>query len=157
MREAKAVKQVRAGAAAAAMTAAGVAAGRFAALRAARWPKGARWPAIPPRTQARAQRLARTPRWHVVTIYLPVDKVMPEGPEGRLPAPLADWGDVLDVQIRPAPGNRGTELAARLRDGEPSGLAGVAARLAGDDPRQALRSALRQAKQLLEAGKVRTA
>jgi len=36
----------------------------------------------------------------------------------------------------------------------PSGLGGVAARAAGNDPRQDLRAALRQSKQLLETGEV---
>ncbi|HEV3465192.1 MAG TPA: hypothetical protein VG846_14580, partial [Actinomycetota bacterium] len=49
---------------------------------------------------------------------------------------------------------RGTELAARLRQRAPSGLGGVAARAAGNDPRQDLRSALRQARQLLETGEI---
>ena len=57
--------------------------------------------------------------------------------------------------MRPAPGGRGTELAARLRSGTaPSGLGGIAARAAGNDPRQQVRSALRQSKQLLETGEV---
>jgi hypothetical protein len=90
-------------------------------------------------------------RWHTVTVNRPPDQV---APDGRLPDPLAELGDAVEVQIRPAPGGRGTELAARLRGAVPSGLGGVAARAAGNDPRQNLRAALRQSKQLLETGEV---
>jgi uncharacterized membrane protein len=62
--------------------------------------------------------------------------------------------EAIDVEIRPAPGDRGTEIAARLREPEPSGLASATARIMGDDPRQTLRSALRQSKQLLETGEI---
>jgi hypothetical protein len=93
----------------------------------------------------------RAIRWHVVTVNRAAFDV---APDGVLPAPLADLGDAIEVQIRPAPGDRGTELAARWRNGEPSGLAGSAARLSGDDPRQRIRSALRQSKQLLETGEI---
>jgi hypothetical protein len=90
-------------------------------------------------------------RWHTVTVNRPPDQV---APDGRLPDPLAELGDAVEVQLRPAPGDRGTELAARLRGAVPSGLGGVAARAAGNDPRQDLRAALRQSKQLLETGEV---
>ena len=53
-----------------------------------------------------------------------------------------------------APGDRGTELSARLRNGELSGPGALGARLGGDDPRQAVRTALRQSKQLLETGEI---
>ena len=58
------------------------------------------------------------------------------------------------MEVREAPGGKGTELRARLRRSEPTGAAGAAARLSGDDPRQQVRSALRQAKQLIEVGEV---
>jgi hypothetical protein len=41
-----------------------------------------------------------------------------------------------------------------LREKPPTGPAGAAARLAGRHPSQAVRSALRQSKQLLETGEV---
>lgn len=50
-------------------------------------------------------------RWHVVTVNRPPEEV---SSEGRLPDPLAELGDKIEVQTRPAPGDRGTELAARL-------------------------------------------
>jgi hypothetical protein len=90
-------------------------------------------------------------RWHPVTVNRPAEEV---APDGNLPEPLAALGDAIEVRVRPGPGGRGTELAARLRQGPPSGLGGVAARAAGRDPRQDLRSALRQARQLLETGEI---
>ena len=89
-------------------------------------------------------------RWHSVTVNRPPEEV---APNGRLPEPLEALGDAVEVQIRPAPGGRGTEVAARLRGEVPSGAA-AAARVVGSDPRQDLRAALRQAKQLLETGEV---
>jgi uncharacterized membrane protein len=96
---------------------------------------------------------AREPadRWHAVTINRPPEQV---APDGRPPAPLEALGDSIEVWVRPAPGGRGTELAARLRQGAPSGPGSVAARGQGNDPRQDLRAALRQAKQLAETGEV---
>jgi hypothetical protein len=90
-------------------------------------------------------------RWHTVTVNRPLEEVQPDG---QLPEPLAELGDAIEVQVRPAPGDRGTELAARLRQGAPTGMRGAAARAAGTDPRQDLRAALRQARQLLETGEV---
>jgi hypothetical protein len=99
-----------------------------------------------------AARVARD-RWHTVTVNRPPDEV---APEGRLPGPLAELSDAVEVQIRPAPGGRGTEVAARLRDGAPAGPGAAVARVAWKDPRQQVRSALRQSKQLLETGEVLT-
>lgn len=70
---------------------------------------------------------------------------------GDLPAPLAELEDRIEVRVDPAPGDRGTELRARLR--EPSS-GGLGQRLGGEDPQADLRSALRRAKQLLEVGEV---
>jgi hypothetical protein len=89
--------------------------------------------------------------WHSVTVIRPASDV---APNGRLPEPLAALGDRVEVRLRPAPGDRGTEIAVRLREGEPSGLGAVRVRLAGDDPRWAVRRALRDAKQLLETGEI---
>jgi uncharacterized membrane protein len=75
-------------------------------------------------------------------------------PDGRLPGPLADLGDLVEVEVRPAPGDKGSELRARLRGSEPTGAASAAARLSGDDPRQRVRAALREARQLIEVGEV---
>ena len=93
----------------------------------------------------------RDTRWRTVTVYREPDEV---APGGQLPRPLAVLGDSIETRIRPAPGGKGTELAARLRVPAPSGAAGAAARARGSDPRQRLRSALREAKQLVEVGEV---
>ena len=83
------------------------------------------------------QRDERT-RWRVVTIARSRDEI---APGGVLPPPLAAIADQVDVEFADAPGDRGTELRARLRSGgslEPSDL----------------RIALRQSKQLIEAGEI---
>lgn len=85
--------------------------------------------------------------WRVVTVNRAAGEI---APDGVLPPPLAELGDAVDVRISPAAGGKGTELAARLRSGEPP----ATARLSGQDPRLAVRSALRQSKQLLEVGEV---
>jgi hypothetical protein len=84
----------------------------------------------------------RDNRWLAVTVYREPEQV---APGGRLPEPLAALGDRIETRTRPAPGGKGTELAARLR-------APAASR--GDDSRQEVRAALRRAKQLLEVGEV---
>lgn len=90
-------------------------------------------------------------RWRAVTVNKQVSEV---APGGTLPQPLAALGESVEVRIEPAPGGKGTEIAARLRSSEPSGPGALTTRLTGDDPRQAIRSALRQSKQLLEVGEV---
>jgi len=86
--------------------------------------------------------------WLVVTVYREPSDV----DTAQLPAPLAEFGDRIEVRVRPAPGGKGTELAARLRDRPSSGTA--VGRLTGSDPQADLRSALRRAKQLIEVGEV---
>jgi len=90
-------------------------------------------------------------RWRVVTVNKPAAEV---APGGKLPEPLAALGDSVEVRITPAPDGKGTEIAVRLRAPEPSGAAAVPARLAGHDPRQAVRSALRESKALIEVGEI---
>ncbi len=126
-------------AAAAAAVAAGGAGLRIAAAR-----KRAGWPTRPPRRPPE-------PHWHSVTVNLPPEQV---NPDGRLPAELADLGDLIEVRVREAPGGRGTELAARLRDGERPAVTSAPARLRGTDPVQRVRAALRRAKQQAETGEV---
>jgi hypothetical protein len=81
-------------------------------------------------------------RWRVVTVNRPIADL-----EAALPSPLTDLGDAVEVRLQPAPGDKGTELAARLT-GTRHGL------LNGLPPLEALRSALRQAKQVAEVGYV---
>ena len=90
-------------------------------------------------------------RWRAVTINKPEDEV---APGGTLPPPLAGLGDAIEVRVSRAPDGKGTELAARLREPEPSGARASVSRVTGDDPRQQVRAALRESKQLLETGEV---
>ncbi|MEU6740006.1 hypothetical protein [Streptosporangium sandarakinum] len=91
-------------------------------------------------------------RWNWVTVNCPPEKVMPEG---RLPVPLAELGDAIEVRTREAPGGKGTELGARPRTpAATTGTGGLITRLAGEDPRQPIRKALRDAKSLAETGEV---
>ena len=92
-----------------------------------------------------------TDRWHAVTVNVSPEEV---SSDGQLPGPLAELGDRIEVQIRPAPADKGTEIAARVRGSVPSGVRGFQARISGDDPRQSVRRALRETKQLLEVGEV---
>ncbi len=66
--------------------------------------------------------------------------------EGGWPAELAALGDKVEITTRPAPGDRGTEIRVRVRDG------------GSDDPElaQEVRIALRRTKQVLETGGVLT-
>jgi hypothetical protein len=73
-------------------------------------------------------------RWRVVTIQRSEADVI-----GAM-APLSKLGPGIETRLTAAPGDRGTELAARIIDGE-------------TQP-DALRIALRQAKQLAEAGEI---
>ena len=75
-------------------------------------------------------------RWRVVTVLCEPARLEP------LPAPLADLGDRLEVRTSPAPGDRGTELAARFHGP------------VSEDDLGELRAALRRAKQLVEVGEV---
>lgn len=86
--------------------------------------------------------------WLVVTVFVEPSAIDIE----KLPAPLAELGEQIEVRVRSAAGDKGTELAARLRDQRPTGSA--LSRLSGNDPQAGLRSALRRAKQLIEVGEV---
>jgi hypothetical protein len=114
---------------------------------------------------AGAARLLRVPRrrgrpdadrdltaagWEVVTVDRPPGQVLPGG---RWPEPLRRLDGVVEVRVRPAPGDRGTELAARPL-ARPAATAGLAAHLVGDDPQLLVRRTLRQVKQRAEAGEV---
>ena len=75
-------------------------------------------------------------RWHVVTVQCP-----PEEAEARGDTPLAELADAVEVQVRPAPGDRGSEIAARLTASD-----------ADREQVERLRPALRETRQVLEIG-----
>lgn len=79
--------------------------------------------------------------WKAVTVLADAESVRPGG---RWPEPLAALEDRLEIALRPASRDRGTELHARFRPGEQA------------DP-EALRVALRDTKSLIEAGLVQRA
>ena len=87
-------------------------------------------------------------RWHSVTIFCEPEKL------GALPPPLDEIGVPVEVRVRPAPGGRGTELAARLTAPTLTGVGKVVAKLRDDDPVRLLRRSLREARQLAEIGEV---
>jgi hypothetical protein len=90
-------------------------------------------------------------RWRFVTVARPPEDVLPGG---KPPGPLAAWQDAIEVLALPAPGGRGTELGARLRDPRSAQVPVGLDDLDGETPVQKLRSALRRSKQLLETGEV---
>ncbi|WP_378143889.1 hypothetical protein ACFJGV_10625 [Cnuibacter sp. UC19_7] len=64
------------------------------------------------------------------------------------PPPLQRFVEALEVRVQPAPGDKGFEVHARIKEG-------VEAESFGDeDPEKALRTALRDAKQVFETGEV---
>ena len=87
-------------------------------------------------------------RWHSITIFREPEDL------GPLPKPLDALGEAVEVRIRPAPGGRGTELAARLAEPGPGGVAALAAKARDEDPVRHLRRALREARSLAETGEV---
>lgn len=126
-----------------AAVAAGVVAARRVSSRLTR-SGGGHWPTGRPGRQ--------TPqRWHSVTVNRPLDQV---APDGRLPEPLARLGEMAEIRIRPAPADRGTELAARPYDRRPFAMIAAVRRFRGRDPLYPVRSALRETKLLVETGEV---
>jgi hypothetical protein len=79
--------------------------------------------------------------WKAVTILGEADEFQRDG----YPEPLARLVDSLEIRIAPAPGDKGFEVHARIRDG---------ADLHADDPSRALRQALRDSKQIFETGEI---
>jgi hypothetical protein len=117
-----------------------------------KWPIGALAVAgIAAGTAAARRKSAEPDRWLGVTVNLPTDQVETDP---RLKEAFAALEEDAETRVRPAPGGRGTELAAKPRQPVPSGLGGAARRLAGRDPRQPVRSALRDIKSVLETGEV---
>jgi len=83
-------------------------------------------------------------RWLAVTVEGDPARITTEG---ELPVPLARLGSKVEVEIRPGPGDWGTEILARPAVGSSTAAA-------DRDVRGQIRSALRQTKQLLEVGEV---
>jgi hypothetical protein len=83
--------------------------------------------------------------WKSVTVLGDAGRFAP----GSYPAPLQRLADLLEIRTQTAPGDKGFEVHARIREG-----ADVTAVLGDDDPEQALRAALRDAKQVIETGEV---
>ncbi|MEV7608959.1 hypothetical protein AB0N61_05695 [Microbacterium sp. NPDC089320] len=65
-----------------------------------------------------------------------------------LPASLGTISGALEMRVGPAPGDKGFEVHARVRENADTAVFG------DDDPDQALRAALRDAKQLFETGEI---
>lgn len=83
-------------------------------------------------------------RWHVITVNKPLEDVTVIG---GLPEPLARLGDMVEVNMQPAPANQGTELSARL----------IKDNMGKMNPREALRqlrTALRHSRMVLETGEI---
>lgn len=90
-------------------------------------------------------------RWIMVTINCSPQRL---ASRADLPEPITRLGDAVDIKICPAPGDRGTELGARLRDLPRTKVAGMVMRRPEEDPRHTVEKALRQAKAIIEAGEV---
>jgi hypothetical protein len=123
------MKWIRSAAVVAAATAGGIAARRVLATR---------LPVVPFMPSRR-----REPEWLIATVYRSPTDI---APDGHLPEPLERLGDAVEVRIRPAPGDRGTELSVRPRS--------AGDRPASRDAWRMARLALREAKQLCETGEV---
>src|SRR4051794_20489464 len=65
-------------------------------------------------------------RWHTVTVNCSPEQLGPK------PPPLDEIGFPIEVRIRPAPGDRGTELAVRMLEPPPSGPAKLVGKLRDD-------------------------
>ncbi|BFM25778.1 hypothetical protein [Microbacterium sp. che218] len=80
--------------------------------------------------------------WKAVTVLGDADGFASEG----YPEPLHRVAESLEIRVQPAPGDKGFEVHARVREGS---------ELAGEkDPGAQLRTALRDAKQFFETGEV---
>lgn len=80
--------------------------------------------------------------WKAVTVLGDADDFT----TGGYPEPLRRVADSLEIRVQPAPGDKGFEVHARVREG--SDIAGE--KNAG----KALREALRDAKQVFETGEI---
>jgi hypothetical protein len=90
-------------------------------------------------------------RWIMVTVNCSPQRL---ASRADLPEPITRLGDAVDIKIAPAPGDRGTELGARLRDLPRTKVAGMVGRHPEEDPRRMVEKALRDAKAIIENGEV---
>lgn len=112
----------------------------------------ARWMASRPRTPMRtARQRAPENRWIMVTVNCSPQRL---ASRADLPEPITRLGDAVDIKICPAPGDRGTELGARLRELPRTSIAGMVMRRPEEDPRLMVERALRDAKAIIETGEV---
>ncbi|QWS32711.1 hypothetical protein [Curtobacterium aetherium] len=81
--------------------------------------------------------------WKAVTVLGEADEFHSGG---GYPEPLQHLAGSLEIRVDPAPGDEGFEVHARIREGADVDVDG--------DPDAALRTALRDAKQLFETGEV---
>lgn len=86
------------------------------------------------RRRKRAPVEQKSDRWLAVTVYR-----APEDVQSSLADLLARWRDEIEIRVRPATGDKGTELMVKPT---------------GEVSRHELRLALRRAKSVLEAGEV---
>jgi hypothetical protein len=90
-------------------------------------------------------------RWRSVTVNRSAEEVSAGGEVAQL---IVSLGGDVEVEVRPAPGDKGAELRARMRaDGAPGEGSRRGAEYERDRIRQ-LRRALRETKQLIEVGEV---
>jgi hypothetical protein len=107
----------------------------------------ARYMATRPRTGDRAPKN----RWITVTVNCSPQRL---ASRADLPEPITRLGDAVDIRVAPAPGDRGTELGARLREIPRTKIVGMVNRRPEEDPRRMVEEALRQAKSMIETGEV---
>jgi hypothetical protein len=107
-----------------------------------------RWTAARP--QPSRDRMPKN-RWIMITVNCSPQRL---ASRSDLPEPITRLGDAVDIKICPAPGDRGTELGARLRDLPRTRISGMVDRRPEEDPRHMVERALRDAKAMIEAGEV---
>lgn len=109
------------------------------------------WMATRPRIMRAARDRDLRNRWIMVTVNCSPQRL---ASRADLPEPITRLGDAVDIKICPAPGDRGTELGARLRELPRTRVAGMVMRRAEEDPRLVVERALRDAKAIIETGEV---
>ncbi|MGH3381521.1 MAG: hypothetical protein ACRDP6_43005 [Actinoallomurus sp.] len=111
----------------------------------------ARWMASRTQTTRTMTTKDRAPknRWIMVTVNCAPQRL---ASRADLPEPITRLGDAVDIKICPAPGDRGTELGARLRDLPRTKIAGMVTRRPEENPHRMVERALREAKAIIEAG-----